>query len=86
MGKKRPGWDGVIEAIDNKLKPQQGNKKSQAIRKRNQFIAEAVIHLRAVKEGRNTTMHDWTKNYTVNQAVDIYKNLRAFMEKMAEVA
>lgn len=84
--KRRPGWDGIIEAIDAKLKPVQGARKSPAARKRNRFIAEAVLMLRAVKESRNTTMHDFTKSYSQAQAIDLYRAVQSFMQKMAEVA
>jgi hypothetical protein len=84
--RKRPGWDGVIEAIDKTLAPQQGKKKSATKRARDRFIAEAVVQLRAIKEIRNTTMHDWTKTYTPNQATDLYRAVRSFMSKMAEAS
>lgn len=82
--RKRPGWDGVIEAIDAQLQPKKGAKKSAATRKRHRFIADAVLLLRAVKEVRNTTMHDYTKSYTPSQAMDQYKAVQSFMQKMAE--
>jgi hypothetical protein len=84
--KKRPGWDGIIEAIDGKLKSVPGAKKSPAARKRNRFIAEAVLLLRAVKESRNAAMHDFTKSYSQAQAIDLYRAVQSFMQKMAEVA
>jgi len=33
-----------------------------------------------------TTMHDYTKKYTPAQAVEVYRAVRSFMQKMAEVA
>jgi hypothetical protein len=82
----RPGWEGVIEAIDTKLKPKHGQRKSGAMRKRLRFLGEAVLQLRAVKEIRNTTMHDWSKSYTPEQSAALYSSVHTFMLKMAEVA
>jgi hypothetical protein len=87
VARRRPGWDGLIIEIDKKLAGKVGGKKkSQAIRKRDRFLADAVMLLRAVKEARNTTMHDYTKTYTPRQAHEVYTAVRSFMLKMAEVA
>jgi hypothetical protein len=84
--KRSPGWDGVIEAIDRKLKPVPHQRKTPATRKRHRYIAEAVLLLRAVKEARNTTMHDYTKSFTIAQAEDQYRAVHNFMTKMADEA
>lgn len=84
--KRSPGWDGVIEAVDRKLQPVPHRKKTPATRKRHRYIAEAVLLLRAVKEARNTTMHDYAKTYTIAQAEDQYRAVRNFMTKMADEA
>lgn len=87
VSKKRPGWDGLLVDIDKKqLAPKAGSKKTAAKRKKDRFIADAVMQLRAVKEARNTTMHDYSKVYTPNQAIELFKAVQSFMQKMAEAA
>jgi hypothetical protein len=82
--KRSPTWDAVLKAIDGKLNPKPGVKKSRRWRKQEQFVAEAASHLRAVKTAwRNPVMHRIDNVYGGPKTEDVFRHVRAFMVHLA---
>lgn len=81
--KKSPTWDAILTAVDRKLNPKPGVKKTERWRKHEPWFAEANSMLRAVKIAwRNPTMHV-TRAYDEEEAREVYAAVKTFMSHLA---
>jgi hypothetical protein len=77
--KYSPGWAGYLNRIDKKLR----NPKTKLRKARKEFLSNTSVLLWAVKDAwRNETMH-LEKQYSPEQAAEIFRSVRAFMVHLA---
>src|SRR5580704_1793516 len=77
--KYSPGWAGYLNRVDKKLR----NPKTRLPKARREFLSNASVLLWVVKDAwRNETMH-LEKQYSPEQAAEIFRSVKAFMVHLA---
>jgi hypothetical protein len=79
-------WGQVLTPIDAAIKALPGGTGATAPQnRRKEAFSEAAAYLRHVKDAwRNTTMHP-KQTYTEQEAEDIYRNVRSFMQSLVRL-
>ena len=77
-----PSWESYLAQIDTKIQIKH-HKKTRAWKREEPFFKEAAAHLSTVKVAwRNPTMHI-VRQYTAEEAEEIYSSVRGFMRHLA---